>query len=269
MKRAATPSRYARLLEHIFNERYRKGAKIVEFARENIEEAATALRMKLPKNLGDLIYSFRYRVAMPDSIQKRAPKGKIWVIRGVGRSRYAFAAVPVNSASIVPSLVLAETKIPDATPGVIVMYALTDEQALLAILRYNRLIDIFTGISCYSLQSHLRTTVKGMGQVETDEVYIGVDKRGAHFVIPVQAKGGNDRINIVQIEQDIAMCTGKFPAAICRPIAAQFMADDVIALFEFEKSAGGVVVAVERHYRLSPPDGIAPTELEQYAHRQD
>lgn len=268
-RRAVTPSRYVRLLEHIFEERYRKGAKLVEFARENIEEAATALRIKLPKNLGDLIYSFRYRVALPESIQKRAPKGKVWVIRGVGRSRYAFAAVPLNSASILPSNILAETKIPDATPGVIGMYALNDEQALLAILRYNRLIDIFTGVSCYSLQSHLRTTVKGMGQVETDEVYIGVDKRGAHFVVPVQAKGGNDRINIVQIEQDMAMCAEKFPAAICRPVAAQFMADDVIALFEFERSSRGVALAVERHYRLCPPEEISPSELGKYALRQD
>jgi hypothetical protein len=56
------------------------------------------------------------------------------------------------------------------------MYALNDEQALLAKLRYNGLVDIFVGIACYSLQSHLRTTVSGLGQVEIDEIYIGIDK---------------------------------------------------------------------------------------------
>ena len=83
--------------------------------------------------------------------------------------------------NIAPNKLLAETKIPDATPGVITMYALGDEQALLAKLRYNRLIDIFTGVACYSLQSHLRTTVPNIGQVETDEIYIGIDRRGAHY----------------------------------------------------------------------------------------
>ncbi|HLI09294.1 MAG TPA: hypothetical protein VKV40_22220 [Ktedonobacteraceae bacterium] len=63
---------------------------------------------------------------------------------------------------------MAETKIPDSTPGLIAMYALGDEQALLAKLRYNRLIDIFTEVTCYSLQSHLRTTVPSIGQVETN-----------------------------------------------------------------------------------------------------
>ena len=77
------------------------------------------------------------------------------------------------------------TKIPDATPSIVEKYALDDEQALLTKLRYNRLIDIFTGVTCYSLQNHLRTTVPGIGQVETDEIYVGVDKLGRQFVFPV------------------------------------------------------------------------------------
>ncbi len=36
----------------------------------------------------------------------------------------------------------------------------------------------FTGITCYSLQNHLRTSVPDIGQVETDELYVGVDKKG-------------------------------------------------------------------------------------------
>lgn len=162
---------------------------------------------------------------------------------------------------------MAETKVPDSTPGVIAMYALSDEQALLAKLRYNRLIDIFTGVACYSLQSHLRTTVPGLGQVETDEIYIGVDKRGAHYVFPVQAKGGIDVLSIVQIEQDIALCAAKFPSLICRPIAAQFMEDDLIALFEFEEGKNGVAISSEKHYRLVPGEEVTPDDLKAYRGR--
>src|SRR5207244_11101302 len=140
-------------------------------------------------------------------------------------------------------------------------YALSDEQALLAKLRYNRLVDIFTGVACYSLQNHLRTTVPDIGQVETDELYVGVDKKGAHYVMPVQAKGGNDRLSIVQIEQDMALCVTKFPSLICRPIAAQFMRDDVIALFEFEQSDAGVAITSEKHYKLVPPEEVTETDL--------
>ncbi|MEW5702292.1 MAG: hypothetical protein AB1792_08700 [Candidatus Zixiibacteriota bacterium] len=162
---------------------------------------------------------------------------------------------------------MAETKVPDATPGVIAIYSLGDEQALLAKLRYNRLIDIFTGVACYSLQNHLRTAVAGVGQVEIDEVYIGVDKRGAHFVLPVQAKGGRDKLSVVQVEQDLAVCESKFPNLICRPIGAQFIKKDLIALFEFETDRGEVKVVSEKHYRLVEPDEILDADLVTYRSR--
>ena len=119
----------------------------------------------------------------------------------------------------------------------------------------------------YSLQNHLRTTVPNMGQVETDEIYVGVDRRGAHYVFPVQAKGGKDKHNIVQIMQDIALCAAKFPHLICRAIGAQFMENDLIALFEFEQSEKGVVIAAEKHYRLVPPSELTSEELQAYRKR--
>jgi len=175
--------------------------------------------------------------------------------------------VMVNQSAIIPSPNLVETKIPDATPGIINKYALNDEQALLARLRYNRLIDIFTGLTCYSLQNHFRTTVPDIGQVETDEIYIGIDKRGVHYVLPVQAKVGKDKIGIVQIEQDLAICGAKFPTLVCRSIAAQLMPNDLIALFEFELTDQGVGVSSERHYRLVRQEELSSEELERYKRR--
>jgi hypothetical protein len=162
---------------------------------------------------------------------------------------------------------MAETKIPDATPGIISRYALNDEQSVLAKIRYNRLVDIFTGLTCYSLQNHLRTTVPEMGQVETDEIYIGIDKRGVHYVLPVQAKGRRDKVGIVQIEQDFVVCESKFTDLICRPIAAQSLADDVIALFEFETSENEIRIVSEKHYRLVRPKDLSLDELRSYQER--
>ncbi len=181
----------------------------------------------------------------------------------MGRAKYKFASVAL--APIVPNEQLTVTKVPDATPQIILRYALSDEQALLAIIRHSRLIDIFTRTTCYSLQNHLRTTVEGMGQTETDEVYVGVDQRGAQYVYPVQAKGGKDKLGIVQVEQDMAMCQEKFPNLICKPIAAQFMADNVIALFSFEQATGDLPkVEAEKHYKLAPSEDLTDAELESY-----
>ena len=237
----ANLNRYAQIVERIFLSRYQAGQREVDFTREDLVQAAQELNVTLPKNLGDVIYSFRYRASLPAAVQNTAGEGEGWIIRPTGRALYRF--VLTSERSLLPNPLLAETKVPDATPGIVAKYALGDEQSLLAQLRYNRLIDIFTGITCYSLQNHLRTTVPGMGQVETDEIYVGIDRRGVHYVFPVQAKGGRDKLSIVQIEQDFALCNHKFPGLVCRPIAAQFM---------FKPKAAGTNLALCRLSRISP-----------------
>ena len=199
------------------------------------------------------------------SILETAPGGQTWIIRPAGRGKYRF--VLVSDTPLTPNPNLAVTKIPDSTPGIISKYTFSDEQALLARVRYNRLVDIFLSIACYSLQNHLRTTAPGMGQVETDEIYIGVDKRGAHYAVPVQAKGGTDKLSRVQIEQDFAVCADKLPSLICRPVGAQFMADDVIALFEFEQDGDEIRIVAEKHYQLVPPDAVTDEDLVRYRQR--
>jgi hypothetical protein len=129
-------------------------------------------------------------------------------------------------------------------------------------------VDTFSGITCYSLQNHLRTTVPNMGQVETDEVYVGLDKKGVHYVFPLQAKGGTDKLNVVQIEQDFGVCAHKFPSLVCRPIGAQFIKEGVIVLFEFEQTEAGVRISAEKHYRLVPPEEVSEVDLQHYRQRK-
>jgi hypothetical protein len=261
-KNTGKDNRYSALMASIFKSKYKKGMHEVDFARAEFEAFSKSLKIPLPLNLGDIVYSFRYRTALPESIQGTAKHGECWIIRPTGKGKYKFALVA--DKPIAPNSMMTVTKVPDSTPGIVTKYALEDEQALLAKVRYNRLIDIFTGLTCYSLQNHLRTTVPQMGQVETDEIYVGLDKKGAHYVIPIQAKGGTDKLGIVQIEQDFAVCANRYPTLICRPIAAQFMADDVIAMFEFAQNADGVGVYSEKHYKLVPPKEVTNEDLIAY-----
>lgn len=257
---------YGAIIEEIFKSKFKDGQIRVDFTRDDIPAAARRRSVRGPKNVGDVVYSARYRKGIPESVQATAPKGSAWIIRGTGHGRYCF--VLICAVQLNPNENIGATKVPDATPGVVSMYALGDEQALLSKVRYNRLIDIFTGITCYSLQNHLRSAVKGIGQVETDELYVGVDRRGCQYVIPVQAKGGRDELNIVQVEQDVALCNSKFPALVCRPVAAQFMSDDVIVLFSFEYIEGDVKVLDEKHYRLVDPSELTVEDLAAYRKRK-
>ncbi len=262
---AKNPNRYEKLIEDVFLKRYKKGVKEVPFTKAEFESIAKRLEIELPKNVPDVIYSFRYRNDLPIAVTKTASKGHEWIIRGTGKGTYKFSLV--KKLAFRPSPNFAETKVLDSTPGVISRYAFDDEQALLAKVRFNRLIDLFTGLVCYSLQNHLRTSVKNIGQVETDEIYVGVDKRGVHFILPVQAKGGNDKLGQVQIEQDFALCAQKFPDLICKPIAAQFLPNGVIVLFEMELNEDKISIVSEKHYKLVPPNDLSSEELETYKTR--
>lgn len=255
-------NRYQALIGKMFFDRYTAGASAFEFERSALTLGAAELGIDLPKNLGDVIYSVRFRTALPPEILATQPPGMEWIIEGAGRSSYRFRLVKINR--IVPRADLVRIAIPDSTPEIIRAYALDDEQALLAIVRYNRLIDTFLGLTTYSLQNHLRTTVKGIGQIEIDELYIGLDKRGCHYVIPVQAKGGKDQIGIVQTTQDIRFVEQKFPGLRARAIAAQFMEDQVVALFELALVEDEVRVVEERHYRLVPARDLDREALRTY-----
>lgn len=259
---ARPKNRYKRLIEKIFFDRFTGREQELYFERTDIEDAASSLNMALPKNLGDVVYALRYRTPMPDSILATQFDDMEWIIEGVGRARYCLKLVRINRIS--PNLDLITIKIPDSTPEIVSQYALSDEQALLAKVRYNRLIDIFLGLTTYSLQNHLRTTVAGIGQIEIDEIYVGVSRYGCHYVIPVQAKGGSDQLSGVQTRQDIRCCVEKFPNIVCRAISTQFMADDLIALFELAVQDDEVRLVQERHYKLVSSNQISETDLQQY-----
>ena len=112
--------------------------------------------------------------------------------------------------------------------------------------------------------------MKGVGQIEIDEVYAGIDKHGRQFIIPVQAKGGSDQLSTVQTKQDLACCTEKYPNLICRPISAQFLDHDLIAIFELCLDEDSQVrIKDEKHYRLVDSNEIQAEELRHYQDATD
>lgn len=257
-------SKYEQIIEWIFRKNHRSGDVIVRFNRDELALASTELGFARIKNLGDIPYSFRFRRELPETIQAAAPENAEWIIVGMGIGEYAFRLA--SPGKIEPSFHYYPIKIPDATPEIVRYYAPgTDEQALLTRARYNRLIDLFTGLTCYSIQNHLRTTVKDIGQVEVDEIYVGVNKRGTHFVLPCQAKSPGDKFGIVQVMQDIALCNDRYPMAICRPIALQFTDEDSVALLELtvreENNTLMLNTVDEKHYQLIPRSEISHSEL--------
>lgn len=102
----AASSRYSAIIEAIFHGQYESGDDAVDFHREQITAAAISLQIAPPKNLGDVIYAFRYRRALPPSISDTAPAGKTWIIRAAGSGLYRFALVTDVPLTPNPTLTL-------------------------------------------------------------------------------------------------------------------------------------------------------------------
>jgi hypothetical protein len=263
-----TPPAYKSIISDIFARFYVPGTSEFEFHRDDIEIAVKRTGVKKPKNAGDVIYAFRHRTSLPKEILETQPPGLFWLILGAGDARYRFRLSRLSH--LAPTVGLIVRKVPDATPGIINQHALTQEQALLAKVRYNRLVDIFLGVTAYSLQNHLRTKIVNYGQIEIDELYIGVNSNAAQFIIPVQAKGGRDKLGVIQTIQDITFCRqgsrlgNKYTDLIPRAVSTQFMADDVIAMFELSFDGDDVSIVQEKHYRLVPASQISVEDLQRY-----
>lgn len=249
---------YDPIIQRIFENNYKEPGEIVPFERSEIESVADDLGIKVPANLGDVLYAYRFRKELPKVLRERLRDGEEWVIRLTGAARYEFARVP--RTNIAPQSNLYRIKVPDATPEIVSRWSLSDEQAVLAKVRYNRLLDLFLGLTTYSLQNHLRTQVDGK-QIEIDELYVGIHASGAQFAIPVQAKGGKDKIGRVQLEQDLEYCQREMQNLGCRPIAVQALHDGGIAIFELGISSNKVQIVQERHYDLVDASEIGPKDL--------
>lgn len=277
LKMALNPNdtRYVQIMRKLFEEKWEKDSEGFEWEREDLSRIADDLRIKVPKNLGDNIYSIRHgREDLPDEICALAPPERAWLLLPNGKGKYRF--VLAERAFLDPDLSKQPIKIPDSTPQIVARYAKTDEQAVLARIRYCRLIDIFMGLASFQLQSHMRTTIAHFNgsQTELDEVYVGVDVHGTQFVIPIQAKGDDERIGVVQIIGDYYTCAEKFPEMVGRTVAAKTIKIEetegfgqifTIALIEATVTPGYNVRKLrEEHFQLVPAAFISDSDLAGY-----
>ena len=122
------PNRYSAIIGKIFKNHYRAGKTQFQFSRSEFVEIARSLNIALPKNLGDTIYSFRFRTALPPEIVATAPKGMEWGIELAGKGEYRFKLGKL--IRIVPRADLIAVKVPDATPEIITAYALAPSRFL-------------------------------------------------------------------------------------------------------------------------------------------
>jgi hypothetical protein len=126
---------YKQIILTIFNNHYEPGTERFSFARSELLAAAAKLGLKLESgenddsatsNVGDVVYTYRFRREFPKEILSTAPQGKMWIITGRGDGLYEFRLIMTPNLNADPSVFI--TKVHDATPEIVRRFALNDEQ---------------------------------------------------------------------------------------------------------------------------------------------
>ncbi len=224
-------SQYDEVVLEVFLCHYQKGATYLKFRKDELTEACRKHGITV-RNIPDIIYTYRARRILPARILATGH----WAIEPAGRGAYAFRLLRNPPHFEIPFEDYAPVEIYNALPEVVEGLLRQDEQSLLTRILYNRLVDIFTGLTCFHIQNHYRSFVAGMGEVELDALYVGVNKTGTLFVLPIEAKSQaeSEMIGRIQVSQMAKLVRQDFPELCRRILAAKALADGTIAMVEFD-----------------------------------
>jgi hypothetical protein len=212
---------------------------------DDIRNAADSLALEV-RNPADLIYRMRSRTVLPKEILDKG----FYILRAIGRGQYQFEK---GSSTIFQPLDSQPEEALDITPLPVrrllpEKLAEMDEQAVLTVASYCKLIDHFTGLQVYRLRSHVRKSVPGVGQAELDAIDVGVALRDDEMpiIFPIEAKAAADALNRVQVFNLVQYSRHYFPSMIIRPLAIKVDYDSVLHLMEFNAAGKASELKITR-----------------------
>lgn len=223
---------YGPILLQIFTSRWRQGASTVLFTLDDVRNAAEALSLEI-RNPADLVYRMRSRTVLPREILDKG----FFILRAIGRGKYQFEKGSSTLFQPLDSIAITTIDITPLPVRRLLPAAMSemDEQALLTIVSYCKLLDHFTGLTIYRLRNHVRKSVPGIGQAELDAIDVGVALRDdeSPVIFPIEAKAKADALNRVQIFNMVQYASFYFPSMVVRPLAIKVDDDSLIHIMEF------------------------------------
>ena len=243
---------YVPILREIFREKYTPDLSVIDFTLDDIRRWAGTLGI-VTRNPADVIYRMRARTNLPIEILEAG----FYILRAIGRGKYRLeraenTVLEIPDHTIIEALDLTPLPVRRLLPEEL---AKIDEQGLLTMISYCKLLDHFTGLQVFRLRSHVRKSVATIGQAELDEIDVGVALRDDEIpvIFPIEAKAADEPVNRVQISAMVMYCAEYFPGYEIRPLAIKLDYDSLIHFLEFNPSAeaAGLKIVKSCGYRLS------------------
>ncbi|MDN7604926.1 hypothetical protein [Burkholderia gladioli] len=242
---------YVPVMRHIFNGKFAPGVTVIEFTLDEVRQACADLGIQA-RNAADVIYRMRARTKLPAEVLAAG----FYILRQVGRGKYRLeqgesTIMDVPDHAIIDALDITPLPVRRLFPEKL---SEIDEQGLLAVISYCKLLDHFTSLQVYRLRSHVRKSVAGIGQAELDEIDVGVALRDDEIpvIFPIEAKAADEAVNRVQISAMVQYCREYFPGHEVRPLAIKLDYASVIHFLEFNDAVEPAELKILRSggYRL-------------------
>lgn len=251
--------KYQDTIVRVFNNKLEEGFDTDEeipFDRTDLQRAMNELDITV-RNVPDIPYAYRSRRRLPDSIERHGYNAVILDDSQDGADAvYAFTKreqlvhVPEKADETF-------TTTAEDLPDPVRDYIGKDEQGVLTQVRYVGLLEDFTGLDAYHLQSHMRMRVSNR-EAELDDLYIGVDEDGNHHAIAVEAKGVDETLNKNQLIRNTRGIEQKpeYPDSV-ETLAVKLDDDGYFYLFEFDvfEDNGDDRVEMERVWQYEFKEG--------------
>ncbi|MFE9910948.1 hypothetical protein [Streptomyces clavifer] len=244
---------YVPILMEIFTVKYSKGAEHIEFTLDDARAAALKLGIAV-RNPADLAYRMRSRTELPEVIRREG----FFILSAVGRGKYRLskaesAIISLPQTETIGTLDLTPLPVRRMLPEKLANF---DEQALLTVVGYCKILDHFTGLTNFRLRSHVRKSVPKIGQAELDEVSVAIagSEDEQPVIIPVEAKAVADAVNRVQISAMVSFCARYFPDHEVRPLAVKVDHDSLVHVLEFNatEEAADLTILRSATYAIHP-----------------
>jgi len=132
------------------------------------------------------------------------------------------------------------------------------------------LVDIFLRVTAYSLQTNpfvprCRESVRSRSTSCTSRFR----NTGQQFIVPVQAKGGNDQISAAQVAQDLSFADDVFHLSRRGWLQCSSRLSDVVVMFELAFQDDDLKLVDEKQYVLVPACQVTDDDLSTMARSSD
>ena len=239
-------NRYEAMMALIFSEKYQETDAPIPFTKDDLIAAAESLLIDLPQNLSDIIYALRHRSPIPKAILDTAKEGQEWVIETVGRGKYWLIQRPCQKIEADPTAV--DFLVADETPIIARNFGMKGAPLLELILRKNRILKQFLSSPIEHLQSHVRASVTGVGQVEIGSLFFS---QSYGVIVPICLVAKPGQFNLNKATQAMKFASEHYGRLDCRPVVAQLLSENKVALFELHGSPETPRVLQEVHFTLA------------------